>query len=167
MSAGLVTAVALLGGLAGGAAPVVARRFTTSGPPDAGPPDAPPVRPAASPSLSTRPARPGWGSAVGAAVGAVVLGGLAADRGGDPALPALLLVAAVGLVLVPVDLACLRLPDPLVAAVAVGGGLGLAGAALATGAPGRLLPALAGAALSSPATSCSPCCPARGSGSVT
>jgi leader peptidase (prepilin peptidase)/N-methyltransferase len=78
----------------------------------------------------------------------VVFAGLAAARGTDPALPAFLLVAAVGLVLVPVDLACLRLPDPLVAAVAGGGGLGLVGAALATGAPGRLLPALAGAALS-------------------
>ncbi|MFC4149297.1 prepilin peptidase [Micromonospora mangrovi] len=145
MSAGLVTAVALLGALAGGAAPTVARRFTTARPPHATP-DGPPVRPGTSPPTG-RP-RPGWTAVVGAAVGAVVLGGLAADRGADPALPALLLVAAVGLVLVPVDLACLRLPDPLVAAVAVGGGAGLVGAALVTGAADRLPPALAGAALS-------------------
>ncbi|MCW3813880.1 prepilin peptidase [Micromonospora sp. DR5-3] len=46
-----------------------------------------------------------------------------------------------------VDLACLRLPDPLVGAAALGGGLGLVGAALAADAPGRLLAALVGAAV--------------------
>ncbi|MFI7430953.1 prepilin peptidase [Micromonospora sp. NPDC049836] len=81
-------------------------------------------------------------------VGAVVFGGLAAARGGDPALPAYLLVGAIGLVLALVDLACLRLPDPLVALAAGCGALGLLVAALVTGAAGGLLAALAGAALS-------------------
>ncbi|MFR9774541.1 prepilin peptidase [Micromonospora sp. MS34] len=123
MSAGLVTGVALLGALAGSAAAPLARRVARTG-----------------------PVRVGWlGSA---AVGAVVFGGLATAVGPDPALPAFLLVAAVGLVLARVDLACLRLPDPLVALAAAGGGLGLVAAALAAGTPGRLLPALAGAAVS-------------------
>lgn len=122
MSVALVTAGTLLGGLAGAAAPALARPWAA-------------------------PRRFAW-PAASVTAGAVVFAGLAAALGPDPALPALLLVAAVGLVLVPVDLACLRLPDPLVAAMAGGGGLGLVGAALATGAPGRLLAALAGAALS-------------------
>ena len=41
-------------------------------------------------------------------------GWLALRFGADPALPALLAAAAIGLVLALVDLACLRLPDPLV-----------------------------------------------------
>jgi leader peptidase (prepilin peptidase)/N-methyltransferase len=83
-----------------------------------------------------------------AVVGAVVFGGLAAVRGAEPALPAFLLVAAVGLVLAVVDVTSLRLPDPLVGAAALGGGVALAGAAVAAGTPGRLLLALVGAALS-------------------
>ncbi|SCF11891.1 leader peptidase (prepilin peptidase) / N-methyltransferase [Micromonospora chaiyaphumensis] len=83
-----------------------------------------------------------------APAGALVFGGLAAARAGDPALPAFLAVAAVGLALALADLACLRLPDPLVAAAAAAGGLGLVGAALITGTPGRLLAALAGATVS-------------------
>lgn len=121
MSAGLVTGVALLGALAGWAAPVVAGRFTSG---------------------------PGSRRRVAASVGAVVFGGLAVRCGADPALPAFLLVATAGLVLALVDLTCLRLPDPLVAAAALGGALGLVAAALAAGTPGRLLGALAGAALS-------------------
>ncbi|WP_406039575.1 A24 family peptidase [Micromonospora sp. NBC_00898] len=121
MSAGLVTGVALLGALAGWAAPVVADRFTPG---------------------------PGSRRRVAAPVGALVFGGLAVRCDADPALPAFLLVATAGLVLALVDLTCLRLPDSLVAAAALGGGLGLVAAALAAGTPGRLLGALAGAALS-------------------
>ncbi|WP_245722626.1 prepilin peptidase [Micromonospora matsumotoense] len=83
-----------------------------------------------------------------AVVGAVVCGGLAAVRGPEPALPAFLLVAAVGLTLAVVDLTSLRLPDPLVGAAALGGGTALTVAAVVTGTPGRLALALAGAALS-------------------
>ncbi|KWV34481.1 peptidase A24 [Micromonospora rifamycinica] len=81
-------------------------------------------------------------------MGTVVFGGLAAVRGAEPALPAFLLVAAVGLVLAVVDVTSLRLPDPLVGAAALGGGVALTGAAVAAGAPGRLLLALVGAVLS-------------------
>ncbi|WFF07750.1 A24 family peptidase [Micromonospora sp. WMMD1076] len=81
-------------------------------------------------------------------VGVVVFGGLAAARGADPVLPALLLVAAAGLVLAVTDLTALRLPDPLVGLVAVGGGLGLTAATAATGDPRRLAVAVAGATLS-------------------
>ncbi|WP_428962841.1 A24 family peptidase [Micromonospora fluostatini] len=79
-------------------------------------------------------------------IGAIVLGGLAAARHHDPALPALLGMAVVGLVLGAVDLACLRLPDPLVATAGLVGAVGLTAAALLTGTPGRLLTVLAGAA---------------------
>lgn len=121
---------ALLGGLAGLAAPRVGRRWT--------------VR-----SGSVRPgSASGIGAVTGAAVGVVVFAGLAAALGGDPALPAFLGLAALGLVLAVVDLACLRLPDPLVGAAALVVVVGLAGAALSTGAPERLFGAAAGAALS-------------------
>ncbi|WP_434742185.1 prepilin peptidase [Micromonospora sp. SH-82] len=88
------------------------------------------------------------GPPVGSTVllGAVALGGLAAARPDDPGLPALLAVAAVGLVLGAVDLDCLRLPDPLVGAAGVLAVVGLTGAALLTGAPDRLVTAFAGAA---------------------
>ncbi|MEU2610747.1 A24 family peptidase [Micromonospora sp. NPDC007271] len=128
MSAGLVTGVALLGALAGCVTPVAARRFT-------GRSDGSPGR------VLVR----SWALAP---IGAALFGGLAATRGADPALPAFLLMAAAGLVLAVVDLACLRLPDPLVGAAALFGGLGLVGAALAADAPGRLLMALAGAGVS-------------------
>ncbi|MDX5456879.1 prepilin peptidase [Micromonospora tulbaghiae] len=123
MSALLVTGAALLGAAAGWAAVPVARSFVTV--PAAG-----------------APRRDAF-----ALVGAVVFGGLAA-RGADPALPALLLVAAAGLVLAVTDLTALRLPDPLVGVVALGGGLGLAAATAATGEPRRLAVAVAGAAFS-------------------
>lgn len=74
-------------------------------------------------------------------------GGLAAAHGDEPALPALLLIAAVGLVLAVTDLIALRLPDSLVGVVALGG-LGLVGTAPVTGEPGRAATALAGAGLS-------------------
>lgn len=124
MSALLVTGVALLGAAVGWAAVPVGRSFVT----------VPAVGPARQVTF--------------ALVGAVVFGGLAATRGADPALPALLLVAAAGLVLAVTDVAALRLPDPLVGTVALGGGLGLAAATAATGEPRRLAVAAAGAALS-------------------
>ncbi|MFG3681935.1 prepilin peptidase [Micromonospora chalcea] len=124
MSALLVTGVALLGAPAGWAAVAVGRSFVTV------PAGGPPRRGAF------------------ALAGVVVFGGLAAARGGDPALPALLLIAATGLVLAVTDVTALRLPDPLVAVVALGGGLGLAAATAATGEPRRLTVAVAGAALS-------------------
>ncbi|MET8362420.1 prepilin peptidase [Micromonospora sp. NPDC049580] len=122
MSAAGLVGVALLGGAAGLVVPPLARRFTT-------------------------PARLRRGAWLSPPVAAVVFVGLAVARGDDPALPVLLAVAAVGLVLAVVDLACLRLPDPLVAVagtVALGG---LTGAALLAGTPGRLLGALGGAAV--------------------
>lgn len=119
-----MTGVALVGALAGWAAVPLARRF-------------------AGPAHSAGAGRPG-----AILAGAVVFGGLAVALGADPALPAFLLVAAVGLVLAGVDLACLRLPDPLVALAAAFGGAGLVVAALAAGTPARLLTAVAGAAVS-------------------
>ncbi|MDW3850929.1 A24 family peptidase [Micromonospora sp. BRA006-A] len=123
MSALLVTGTVLLGAAAGWAAVPVGRSLVT-------------VPPGGAPRRSTL-----------ALVGVVVFGGLAATRSTDPALPALLLVAAAGLVLTVTDLTALRLPDPLVGVVALGG-LGLAAATAATGEPRRLAVAVAGAALS-------------------
>ncbi|MCP3787810.1 prepilin peptidase [Micromonospora sp. A3M-1-15] len=148
MSAGLVTGVALLGALAGRAAVPLARRFVdfwvSAARPDMPGDPATRRRDAASDAGAGR-----RGNQLGATLaGAAVFGGLAAARGGDPALPAFLAMAAVGLALGLVDLACLRLPDRLVAAAAGAGGTGLVGAALVTGTPGRLLPALAGSAVS-------------------
>ncbi|WP_435123996.1 prepilin peptidase [Micromonospora tulbaghiae] len=124
MSALLVTGVALLGAAAGWAAVPVGRSFVTV-------------------PAGGAPRRSAF-----ALIGAVVFGGLAAARGGEPALPVLLPVAAAGLVLAVTDVAALRLPDPLVGVVALGGGLGLAAATAATGEPRRLAVAVAGAALS-------------------
>ncbi|MEU4642114.1 A24 family peptidase [Micromonospora sp. NPDC023814] len=162
MSGGLVACAALLGGVAGLAALRVARRWTgrpasirpgpavgavasvatgqPGRPADRGGPPAPARAAGISPST-------GFGAVAGAVVGAVVFAGLAAALGGDPVLPAFLGLAAVGLVLAVVDLACLRLPDPLVGAAALVVAVGLTGAALLTGAPERLLGAVAGAAL--------------------
>nr|WP_228531924.1 A24 family peptidase [Micromonospora sp. ANENR4] len=120
----LVTGIALLGAPAGWVAVPAGRSLVA-------------VPPGGAPRRSTL-----------ALVGVVVFGGLAATRGTDPALPALLLVAAAGLVLTVTDLTALRLPDPLVGVVALGGGLGLTAAATATGEPRRLAVAVAGAALS-------------------
>ncbi|MFJ8581522.1 prepilin peptidase [Micromonospora sp. NPDC093277] len=146
MSAGLLMVAALLGALAGWATPVVARRFAYlagdrvhvlddhAGRVEVAAADAP------GRMLVRR-----W---VLVPIAAALFGGLSAARGADPALPAFLLMAAVGLVLAMVDLSCLRLPDPLIGAAALAGGLGLLGAAVAAGAPNRLLAALAGAAVS-------------------
>ncbi|MGV9210378.1 prepilin peptidase [Micromonospora sp. RB23] len=124
MSAAALLGVALLGGLVGLVVPPVARRFV-----------GPPVRPGVAVWLCPP-------------LAAVVFVGLAAVRGDDPALPVLLTVAAVGLVLAVVDLACLRLPDPLVAAAGTLALGGLTGAALLAGTPGPLVGALVGAAVS-------------------
>ncbi|MER6587341.1 A24 family peptidase [Micromonospora chalcea] len=124
MSALLVTGAALVGASAGWVAVPVGRSFVTVPAGDA-------------------PRRGAF-----ALAGAVAFGGLAATRAADPALPALLLVAAVGLALAVTDVTALRLPDPLVGMVALGGGLGLTAATAATGEPRRLAVAAAGAALS-------------------
>ncbi|WP_410810658.1 prepilin peptidase [Micromonospora sp. 067-2] len=131
MSAAALVSVALLGALVGLVVPPLARHFTD-----------PPDRAEASPG--PRSGAWAWLSPV---VAAVVFAGLAVARGDDPALPVLLAVAALGLVLAEIDLACLRLPDALVrtaGALALGG---LTGAALLAGTPGRLVGALAGAAV--------------------
>ncbi|MET7807159.1 A24 family peptidase [Micromonospora chersina] len=155
MSAGLVTGAALLGALAGRAAVPLAGVFTDSPPPAVRVPR--PVVPSSDHDLagaafgSGRPTdglRTGRGVAAAVLAGTLVFGGLAAARGGDPALPAFLAVAAVGLALALADLACLRLPDPLVVAAAGAAALGLVPVALAGGTPERLLTALAGAAVS-------------------
>ncbi|MDG4761220.1 prepilin peptidase [Micromonospora sp. WMMD710] len=123
MSAAALVGVAVLGGLVGLVVPPLAWRFAT-----------PPAR----------LRRVAW---LSPAVAAVVFVGLAAARGDDPALPVFLAVAAVGLVLAGVDLAGLRLPDPLVLAAGLTALVGLTGAALLSGDPGRLPGALAGAAV--------------------
>ncbi|RZT81756.1 leader peptidase (prepilin peptidase)/N-methyltransferase [Micromonospora violae] len=144
MSAAALVSIALLGTLVGVVVPRLARRFATPPPRRA---TLPPGRFAALPTqgLASTPRRLRRGAWLSPSVAAVVFVGLAAARGADPALPVFLAVAAVGLVLAGVDLACLRLPDPLV----LGAGLlalgGLAAAALLSGTPGRLLGALAGA----------------------
>jgi leader peptidase (prepilin peptidase)/N-methyltransferase len=123
MSAAALLPVALLGGLVGLVVPPVARRFVTP---------------------SVRRGGPVW---LCPPLAAVVFVGLAAVRRDDPALPVLLAVAVVGLVLAVVDLACLRLPDPLVVAAGTLALGGLTGAALLAGTPGRLVGALVGAVL--------------------
>ncbi|MFF4877428.1 prepilin peptidase [Micromonospora sp. NPDC000668] len=131
MSAAALVPVALVGALVGLVVPSLARRFTT-----------PPELTRA--GLEPRPGGWAWLSPV---VAAVVFAGLAVARGDDPALPVFLAVAAVGLVLAGIDLACLRLPDPLVLAAGLLALGGLTGTALLAGTPGRLLGALAGAAV--------------------
>jgi leader peptidase (prepilin peptidase)/N-methyltransferase len=64
-----------------------------------------------------------------------------------PALAAYLVAAVFGVLLAAVDLRCLRLPDPLVATLAIGTVLPLAAVAVATGDPGRLGRAVAAGAL--------------------
>ncbi|MER5700450.1 A24 family peptidase [Micromonospora sp. NPDC002296] len=144
MSAGLPISVAALGAAAGTVAPWLAARFTAAAVPAA----AVPV--GAGPG--TTPARPllsaPWRSPTCAVIGAVVFGGLGVAPGVGAALPAFLAVAALGLVLAVVDLACLRLPDPLVGAAALAAVVGLVAAASVAGRPDRLLGPLAGAALS-------------------
>jgi leader peptidase (prepilin peptidase)/N-methyltransferase len=143
MSGGPLLAVALLGALVGLAVPPLARRFT---PPPVHPP---PVLPR--PAVRRTPPFRGWSPVFLGPVAAAVFAGLAAALGDDPALPVFLAVAAVGLVLAVVDLACLRLPDPLVGTAALLALGGLAGSALLAGTPGRLGGALLGAAVAAAA----------------
>lgn len=131
MSAVALVPVALLGALVGLVVPWLARRFAT-----------PPVGSWGDPRPRPRPDTSTW---LSSAVAAVVFAGLAVARADDPALPVFLAVAAVGLVLAGVDLACLRLPDPLVLAAGALALGGLTGAALLSGTPGRLVDALGGA----------------------
>ncbi|MEV1155282.1 prepilin peptidase [Micromonospora chokoriensis] len=125
MSAAALVGVALLGGLIGLVVPPLALRFTD-----------PPARPG--------PRRGAW-VWLSPMVSAAVFGGLAVAHGDEPALPVLLMVAAVGLVLARVDLACLRLPDPLVLAAGMVALAGLTATALLADDPARLLGALTGA----------------------
>ncbi|MEU8180592.1 prepilin peptidase [Micromonospora sp. NPDC049044] len=127
MSAAALVPVALLGALVGVVVPRLARIFTTG-----------PTR--------RRPdgAAGAWLSAL---LAAAVFAGLAVARRDDPALPIFLAVAAPGLVLARVDLACLRLPDPLVLAAGVLAAGGLTAAAMLSGEVARLLGAVAGAAV--------------------
>ena len=85
---------------------------------------------------------PTWSTTV---AGATTFGLLAAGLAGDPALPAFLAVAAVGVPLAVIDLISLRLPDPLVAAAGLGALAGLVAATFTLGTPQPLLRALTGA----------------------
>ncbi|MGW3786208.1 prepilin peptidase [Micromonospora chokoriensis] len=125
MSAGALVGVALLGGLVGVVVPPLALRFTD-------------------PQGRPRPRRGAW-VWLSPMVSAAVFGGLVVAQGDDPALPVFLMVAAVGLVLARVDLACLRLPDPLVLAAGLPALAGLTTTALLLDEPARLLGALTGA----------------------
>jgi leader peptidase (prepilin peptidase) / N-methyltransferase len=80
--------------------------------------------------------------------GAVAGGLLGHAFGADPVLPVGLLAAVFGLLLAVIDVRCLRLPDPLVGALAVTIVAPLTAAAAATGDPWRLGRALLVAALS-------------------
>ncbi|MCG5446686.1 prepilin peptidase [Micromonospora sp. NIE79] len=129
MSAAALVSIALLGALVGFVVPLVSRRFATAD-----------ARPLAFPL--PQPGRRPW---VDPAVAASVFVGLAVAVGDGPALPVFLAIAAVGLVLARVDLACLRLPDLLVLVAGLLALGGLTVAALLSGTPGRLLGALGGA----------------------
>ena len=82
-----------------------------------------------------------WGAVRVVPVGAAAAGLLAAALGPVPRLPVLLVGAVLGLLLAVIDLRCLRLPDPLVAALAATTGV----------APAVLEPARAGVALAAAA----------------
>ncbi|MGA4730604.1 prepilin peptidase [Micromonospora taraxaci] len=125
MSTAALVGVALLGGLVGVVVPPLALRFTD-------------------PQARPRPRRGAW-VWLSPMVSAAVFGGLVVAQGDDPALPVFLMVAAVGLVLARVDLACLRLPDPLVLAAGLVALAGLTATALLADEPARLLGALTGA----------------------
>jgi leader peptidase (prepilin peptidase)/N-methyltransferase len=81
-----------------------------------------------------------WPTVLGSAAAA---GLLAATLGPAPLLPVLLPAVVLGALLVEIDLRCLRLPDPVVAALAVL----VAAPLIAFGEPGRLSRALLAAAL--------------------
>jgi leader peptidase (prepilin peptidase)/N-methyltransferase len=94
------------------------------------------------------PARcPGCGSRLGPppwlypSVGALAFGGLGWALGGAQ-LAAYLIVAGFGLVLAAIDVACLRLPDPLVGTAFLASGAVLLGVSIVDGSYGRLLRAV-------------------------
>ncbi|TDC64167.1 prepilin peptidase [Micromonospora sp. KC207] len=139
-----VLVLALIGSVIGAFVPWLAGRFTAA-------PRLVPSRGAlgARDAASAGPDAAARGRVVAwAAVAAAVFGGLGVAPGVGAALPAFLAVAAVGLVLAAVDLACLRLPDPLVGLAALGAVTGLVAAATFDGRLGRLFASLAGAGLS-------------------
>lgn len=100
--------------------------------------------------VRVRVACPGCGRRLGprpwvtTLTGAVTLGALGYAFGFDPVLPGYLAVAAVGVLLAFIDLAVLRLPDPLVGAAAVLGGSVLLLVSLLDWSFGPLLRALLG-----------------------
>jgi leader peptidase (prepilin peptidase)/N-methyltransferase len=155
VSAVAAVGAALLGALLGALVPRPAYRLSVpyGEPPratcgDAGCPF--PAGPRGWLSLSGR--CPGCGTRVGprpwlvVPAGAVVFGALTGVLWPSPVLPAALLVAAVGLLLVPVDIAVLRLPDPLVGFAFAGCLAVLVAVAVATGGYPALLRALLAAA---------------------
>ncbi|BCJ53301.1 hypothetical protein Asp14428_47760 [Actinoplanes sp. NBRC 14428] len=79
--------------------------------------------------------------------GALASGILGATIGPSPLLLVLLPATVLGLLLAMIDLRCLRLPDPLVGALAAGTVLPLAAGALLAGEPGRLGRAVVAAVL--------------------
>jgi leader peptidase (prepilin peptidase) / N-methyltransferase len=97
------------------------------------------------PGCGRRPS-PGWWVTV--PLSALVWGALAAAVGLTPALPAFLFLAALAVPLALIDLAVLRLPDPLVGTALLGGVVLLTVAAAADGTPDPLLRAFAAAAVS-------------------
>jgi leader peptidase (prepilin peptidase)/N-methyltransferase len=72
-------------------------------------------------------------------VGAAAFGALAWALGASRVLPAFLAVAAIGVLLGFIDAACLRLPDPLVAAALVVGGGWLVGLSIVDGSAAALV----------------------------
>jgi leader peptidase (prepilin peptidase) / N-methyltransferase len=101
--------------------------------------------PARCPSCRARLGPPTW---VTALAGALSFGALTWSLWPSPILPAGLLLAGLSLLLVPIDLAVLRLPDPLVAVGFTGSALVVVLASVLTGQYGALLRAvLAGAVM--------------------
>ncbi len=86
-----------------------------------------------------------WACVVAGAAAAAGLGGAV---GAGPDLFAFLAAAALGVLLAAVDLACRRLPDPLVGALLAAVGTVLPAAAMLGGDPGRLGRAAVGGAVS-------------------
>jgi leader peptidase (prepilin peptidase)/N-methyltransferase len=113
----LPIACALLGGLIGALVPALTRRLCATGP-------------------GRGPGARRW---MWVPIGVVVFGGLGWALGPVPLLGAALAVAAAGLPLAATDLACLRLPDPLVGAALLGAAAVLCPSAMVEGDGGRLL----------------------------
>ncbi|GAA5189216.1 hypothetical protein GCM10023322_41610 [Rugosimonospora acidiphila] len=124
----LAIACAVLGGLVGAMVPAVTRRLlgVPAGPPEIGA-ECGAVRGAGG---GTGLAPPGW---LWVPLGALVFGGLGWALGPGPLLVAALPVAAAGLALVATDLACLRLPDPLIGGAFLGAAAVLGVTSIANG----------------------------------